>query len=793
MMKYLLKVLLVTVFYMTAFSSNAISDIDEIFLDKEAKSLIAPEGCKYQWYHNNRKAQGAQFQEIKVTEPGHYKVEITDENGIVTNAEVRIAVDAAGAIIKIYLIGDSTVCNYSASDYPMTGWGQVLSFFFNAANIQIENRAIGGRSSRSFYEQGRWTPIKDALVSGDFVFIQFGHNDRDYSKAERYTSVADYKKFLTTYCNDTKAKGATPVLVSPMVMNAWSGTTMRNVFTESGNDYRGAMLEVATTLNVPFVDLNMKSWNLYKGLGKDYITRFVYHTYLAGEYPNYPDGITDGTHFQEMGAIENARMIVQGINELSARKEMQPLIQNLKPQYEIAVTADPASAALFTTRTATYPQGLTVTLKTIPKTAGTFQKWNNAMGNSVGTTLITTVKSGTAATSYKAIYPGAVNCSATITPAGSQKICDGEFLTLSAGAAASYIWKKDGAQVGTGATYKVTSAGSYVAELTFPNGCKAVSAPVSVSMTAPSVWYADTDGDGKGDPAVSKTACVQPAGYVGDKTDLCAGDPAKINPGNCGCGKTEQSCLDCNGVVNGTAVKDDCDRCVGGNTGKIKCASAAEAEILVCNFDGVQETSNAGFKGTSYLNTTNVTGAYIHFNILSSATGPMTIGFRYASGSTGNRQAAIHINGIASGKVFDFPSTGGFTTWKTIEQSVDVQQGRNAIDLIASGAEGLANIDQILLISDGLSQDGCIITGYDPAVQENLTVVYADPVSGNFKMISKGAFGYCIYDNSGIQKFSGNAENSAEVNADLPEGIYLIGIQTGETIKYFKVVKAGGN
>lgn len=121
--------------------------------------------------------------------------------------------------------------------------GTSFALFFNSANVKIDNRAIGGRSSRSFYEEGRWTTVKNALTAGDYVFIQFGHNDRDFSKAERYTSVDDYKKFLTIYVNESRAKGAIPVLVSPMVMNAWSNGNMRNVFTENGNNYRGECLK----------------------------------------------------------------------------------------------------------------------------------------------------------------------------------------------------------------------------------------------------------------------------------------------------------------------------------------------------------------------------------------------------------------------------------------------------------------------------------------------------------------------------------------------------------------------
>ena len=381
---------------------------EEIIIDSASHALVAAEGAHYQWFRNNEPLHGERSRELSVSESGNYSVEVIDEVGGISRQEATVAVTALGAIIKIYLIGDSTVCNYKASDYPQTGWGQLLPLFFNAANISITNNAIGGRSSRSFFEEGRWTSVKDALKAGDYVFIQFGHNDRDYSKPERYTSVADYKTYLTTFCNDAKAKGAIPVLVSPMVMNAWTGTTMRNVFTETGNNYRGGMQEVATALNVAFVDLNMKSWNLYKTYGSAFNTRFLYKGFVAGEYPNYPDGITDGTHFQEMGSLSHCRMITEGIKELSSRADMANLIGNLKPLYTIGVSVNPIASDDMTTKTGTYPQGVTVTLKTLPKAGKTFQKWNNAAGISIATKTLTTVVAGTAATSFAAIYTGAV-------------------------------------------------------------------------------------------------------------------------------------------------------------------------------------------------------------------------------------------------------------------------------------------------------------------------------------------------------------------------------------------------
>lgn len=281
--------------------------------------------------------------------------------------------------MKIYIIGDSTVCNYNASEYPMMGWGQVFASFFKSQSVEINNRAIGGRSSRKFYTEGRWEGIVAQLSEGDYVFIQFGHNDRDFSKADRYTDTADFKKYLRLYVEETRAKGAIPVLVSPMNMNAWNGDALREVFCEGANDYRGAMVEVATGLGVPFIDLEKRSAAFMRSVGKEYCTRFHFLGLEPGEYPNYPEGKADGTHFQEMGALANARMVAEGLAELSDDTSMKPLCDLLAPCVDVSVASNKQSGGIFT-KTAAFPPGVTVTLKVIPSSGERFEGWVDQNG-----------------------------------------------------------------------------------------------------------------------------------------------------------------------------------------------------------------------------------------------------------------------------------------------------------------------------------------------------------------------------------------------------------------------------
>lgn len=258
--------------------------------------------------------------------------------------------------------------------YPQTGWGQVLQPYFDAGAVQVVNRAIGGRSSRSFYQEGRFTSVLAEMQKGDYLLIQFGHNDRDFTKTERYTSTADYKTYLTTYINEARAKGVTPILISPMVMNAYNTAGLRNVFTESGNDYRGSMAAVASEQNVAFADLNLKSFNLVKTVGQNYASRYLYLILQAGEYPNFPDGSSDGTHFQEMGAVEMARLVVEGFEDNKQRADMANLLGRLLPRYNFTTATSVINSGEFT-RSARYPAGTPLTLKYLPEGSNKFTQW----------------------------------------------------------------------------------------------------------------------------------------------------------------------------------------------------------------------------------------------------------------------------------------------------------------------------------------------------------------------------------------------------------------------------------
>jgi len=229
--------------------------------------------------------------------------------------------------IKIWLIGDSTMCTYEPNRAPITGWGMPFVNFFDSSAV-IDNRARGGRSTRTFLSENRWQPIADSLQEGDYVFIQFGHNDeaKEAQYAARYTPVPDYKTNLIKFINETRAKKAIPVIVTPVTRMKFDKEGRQQ---ETHVEYTAACYEIAKQYNVPLIDLDKKSRELLQQFGADN-AKLLYMQLDPGEHPNYPDGQKDNTHFNDFGARKIAELVLAGIKELNLElKEriVKPLIK----------------------------------------------------------------------------------------------------------------------------------------------------------------------------------------------------------------------------------------------------------------------------------------------------------------------------------------------------------------------------------------------------------------------------------------------------------------------------------
>ena len=201
--------------------------------------------------------------------------------------------------VTIYMIGDSTMSVYDSSLYPRMGWGQRLGDAFATACAKVVDKALSGRSSKSFYDEGAWTPIKNALAPGDYVLIQFGHNDEKSDDPARFTEPSTtYKQYLTTYVNDARAKSATPLLLTSINRDNWKGSTV----TDSHGAYPPAVRELAKALDVELIDLTALTKSYFERIGQTETNR-LFLILTAGQSANYPDGVSDTTHLQEKGAL----------------------------------------------------------------------------------------------------------------------------------------------------------------------------------------------------------------------------------------------------------------------------------------------------------------------------------------------------------------------------------------------------------------------------------------------------------------------------------------------------------
>ncbi|RNI21971.1 rhamnogalacturonan acetylesterase [Rufibacter latericius] len=215
--------------------------------------------------------------------------------------------------VKVYLIGDSTVAHYEPQRYPMQGWGMPFSYFFDST-VTVQNKARGGRSTRTFLSEGLWKPITDSLKEGDYVFMQFGHNDeaKEPQYAARYTPVPDYRKNLIKFISETRAKKAIPVLITPVTRMVFDASGKAQ---ETHTEYSQAVRELARELKVPMIDLDRKSLELVQRMGPEH-AKDLFNQLEPGEHPNYPEGIKDNTHFSEFGARKMAQLVLAEIRAL---------------------------------------------------------------------------------------------------------------------------------------------------------------------------------------------------------------------------------------------------------------------------------------------------------------------------------------------------------------------------------------------------------------------------------------------------------------------------------------------
>jgi lysophospholipase L1-like esterase len=227
--------------------------------------------------------------------------------GFIFVIALNVLSDTPFGKITVYLIGDSTIADKETKAYPETGWGMPFRYFFDST-VVVANHARNGRSTRTFISENRWQPIVDKLKEGDYVFIQFGHNDESKEKTDRYTTPEEYKNNLIKFISETKAKKAIPVLLTPVTRRRFKNGQIQ----ETHQEYSALVKEVAKQQGVSLIDLDTRSRELLQRFGEEQ-SKLLFLQLQPGEHPNYPEGKEDNTHFSELGARLMAQLVLSEI------------------------------------------------------------------------------------------------------------------------------------------------------------------------------------------------------------------------------------------------------------------------------------------------------------------------------------------------------------------------------------------------------------------------------------------------------------------------------------------------
>lgn len=232
----------------------------------------------------------------------------------------------------IFLAGNSTVVDQDKE--PWASWGQMIPSFFEAGNICIANYAESGEALTSFKSAKRLQKILNLMKAGDYLFIEFGHNDQK-QKGEGIGPFTSYKRDLKYYISEVKKKGGVPVLVTSMNRRSFDST---GHISNSLGDYPEAVRQTAKEENAALIDLNAMSKIMYEAWGPERSIKAFVH-YPANTFPNQARKLEDNTHFNTYGAYQIARCIVQGIldNKLPVAKYLKKNITPFDPAKPDAV------------------------------------------------------------------------------------------------------------------------------------------------------------------------------------------------------------------------------------------------------------------------------------------------------------------------------------------------------------------------------------------------------------------------------------------------------------------------
>lgn len=214
---------------------------------------------------------------------------------------------------RIFWAGDSTVKQNFYMSFPQTGIGQAYGLFLKK-KIKVENYAENGRSTKSFIDEGRLELIDKEIKEGDFLYIQFGHNDEKPDEARYTDSFGTYQENLRKFVDVARKHKAYPLLITPLYRRLFN-EDKKTLIEGTHLDYPDAMIALAKELDVPVIDLCSLSKKKIEEAGFEESKKWFIHV-PAGIYPNFPDGKEDNTHLQYEGAYVFGQIIANEVEKL---------------------------------------------------------------------------------------------------------------------------------------------------------------------------------------------------------------------------------------------------------------------------------------------------------------------------------------------------------------------------------------------------------------------------------------------------------------------------------------------
>ncbi|WP_390407402.1 rhamnogalacturonan acetylesterase [Lacticaseibacillus jixiensis] len=215
-------------------------------------------------------------------------------------------------MVTLFIAGDSTAAKKLTERRPETGWGECLQGFFDPARVTVDNRALNGRSSKSFIAQGHLKEIEQVIQPGDYMFIQFGHNDQKLSDPQRGThAFGDYQDYMRQYIQVAKAHQATPILLTSVTRRKYlaDGSTLDP---QAVGDFPEATRQIAQAEGLVCLDMFVETQAFLSQFPPAETTKF-FMNFASGVYSNYPAGSDDNTHSRPAGALLNAWLVAKAL------------------------------------------------------------------------------------------------------------------------------------------------------------------------------------------------------------------------------------------------------------------------------------------------------------------------------------------------------------------------------------------------------------------------------------------------------------------------------------------------